>query len=338
MLADGKPSISAIVAVIMGLVLVASACGGDDDAAEGEAAAEADVEAAGESGVDTSEQTDPAAAEADVEAAGETGADTSEQAAPDDQGEPIESVESTAPAAPAPIEGHPITIGEPCVLRLHGNNGSGGIDPDAQHNGPYYAGGAITLLDPVSPTVTSQNTWWEFDGPYGEYSDDDVAYQALAEFLTDHVDTYDCGPILVWGLSGGATMAVNLYCRGEDFDGRAWGYYFADPPVDESVIGCSPPDTDGLRTWFVQSEEFITTATTYVQEGEGLCPVHEWGWYCEDGQAMLPGEYYQHLGMEPLAVAGSHLEALLAGTPTEFNMWDQVENWYAEYDPTIFEP
>ncbi len=277
--------------------------------------------------------SDPVATPSAVEAATEIPQVPSPVAA-DPTAMPTDTPEPAVVPTATPELAAPVSEGIACVLRLHGNNGSGGIDPAGQINGPYYADGEITLLDPISPTITAQNTWWEFDGPYGATTDDGQAYSEIRDFLTDYVDGFDCGPILVWGLSGGATMAAKLYCQGEDFDGRAWGFYFADPPMDESVLDCEPPD--GVRTWLVQSEEFITSATLYVDNDGGLCPVAEWGWYCENGRALVAQDYYENLGIEPLSVVGSHLEALLAGTPSEFNMWDQLETWWAEYDPSRF--
>lgn len=311
------PGRSATIAALLVVVIIAAACGG---------------------GVSTTRVDDVAGAAEEAPATGAPLPDQEPTSAPD----PAVTTPTTAPETPQPVEEpaasvtHPIATGTPCVLRLHGNSGSGGIDPDTMVNGPYYAGGAITLLDPISPTTTDENTWWEFDGPYGVYSDNDEHYVALRDFLTEYVDGFDCGPILVWGLSGGAMMAAKLYCKGEDFGGRVWGYYFADPPLDASVVGCTPPDRDDIRTWFVQSQEFIDFATDYVEIDGGACPVAEWGWYCEDGTALLPEEYYAQLGMRPLAVVDRHIEALLGGIPTEHNMWDQLETWWGQYDPSRF--
>lgn len=221
-----------------------------------------------------------------------------------------------------------------CVLQLHGNAG-GGIDPADMWNGPYFAGGAITLLQPISPDATDDDTWWEFDGPYGIYSDSERFYLGLRDFLADHVDVHSCGPIFVWGASAGAAMAIELYCNGEDFGGRVWAYYFADPAMSASVRDCTPPSYAGMQTWLVQSREIIDQAIWWIENNDGMCDSGPNGYYCEDGIAVGPDEYYAALGFGPVAVVETHLEALFgADEPTD--AWTNIETWYADYDPSRF--
>ena len=90
-----------------------------------------------------------------------------------------------------------------------------------------------------------------------------------------------------------------------------------------------------MRTWLVQSHEVIDQAVWWIENEDGWCGTGPTGYYCEDGIALGPEEYYAELGIRPDAIVDTHLEALF-GADVATDAWTNIETWYAEYDPSRF--
>lgn len=191
----------------------------------------------------------------------------------------------------------PVTTGLKCNLYLHGAGQQGGMNDHTNGEGIFNA-------MPRSP----YGAFWEYDGPHNYQQTPQTGedyYQNLVNFLNQYLEDRDCGPTVVRGGSNGGGLAAKLYCRGEDFGGRAWGYILDDPVMDVAVVGCSP--SPNIRNFYLNnSVELVAEADRTAAQNNGNCANAGWGWYCEDNRTMTLTEYESHLDTQSVRSCQTH--------------------------------
>ena len=206
-----------------------------------------------------------------------------------------------------------------CSLFLHGAGWNNNVSDS------YNAEG-IHELQPPSP----DGAFWLYDGPHNYSQSASTGapdYQRIVEYLRDYVTANDCGPLVVRGTSNGGGLAAKLYCRGEDFGGRAWGYIVEDPVMDVAVEGCSPSPRI-TRTYFNHSDELRDEAAS-TSSRDFDCEYAGWGWYCEDNTTMTLETYASHIGTESVRSCVTHsgegCTYTLSGLHMNYVFWEEYD-------------
>ena len=213
----------------------------------------------------------------------------------------------------------PTTATKRCNLFLHGAGWNNNVSDS------YNAEG-IHELQPPSP----DGAFWLYDGP-NDYqqsaSTGESDYQRIVEYLRDYVTANGCGPLVVRGSSNGGGLAAKLYCRGEDFGGRAWGYIIEDPVMDVAVEGCTPSPTIA-RTFFNHSDELRDEAASTASQ-DFDCEYAGLGWYCEDNTTMTLETYNSHVGTESVRSCATHsgegCTYTLSGLHMNYVFWEEYD-------------
>ncbi len=202
----------------------------------------------------------------------------------------------------------PIRDGKRCHLHLHWAGGSGKADSVNLEG--------VTEVWPQSPG----GAFWLYDGPH-DYSYDpttgDAEYQALVAFLTSALVQSQCGPTIVIGYSNGGGLAAKLFCKGEDFGGRAWGYIVSDPVMDDGVRGCKP-SPNIRKTLFTHSDELRDAAAS----AGNSCTVTTW--YCQDNRTMPLAEYEMQIGRKSIRDRALHGGAI----DPQYAPWSVPVGWW----------
>lgn len=174
----------------------------------------------------------------------------------------------------------------------------------------YGPGGApgVTQADRNAPPPESSikfwprapyQAYWNYDGPHNFTYDpgataDEQAYQSLVMYLRGHLEQRNCGPTIILGYSNGGGLAAKLYCRGEDFGDRVFGYIVDDPVMDNGVLNCQP-SSNIRKTHFIHSSELSDAAAGAASIGYS-CNVTTW--YCEDNRTMSLTQYEARIGVD----------------------------------------
>lgn len=187
----------------------------------------------------------------------------------------------------------PIIEGTRCILYLVGAGSWAGIGSQNWSEG-------VLLTSPDKPASENRN-FWKYDGPHNFAYDpgsqsDNQAYEALVDYIRSYLDNEGCGPTVVAGGSNGAAFAAKMYCRGEDFGRRVWGYHIDDPVMDNGVLGCSP-STNVTKVMFLHSQELRDDAANMPNF---RCGQGQWQWYCEDDTTMPLNVYEGHVGQQSI--------------------------------------
>jgi len=202
----------------------------------------------------------------------------------------------------------PIKTGKRCHLHLHWAGGSGKADSINLEG--------VTEVWPQSPG----GAFWLYDGPHNFAYDPqtgDADYQAYVKFLKGALDKSQCGPTIVIGYSNGGGLAAKLFCSGEDFGGRAWGYIVSDPVMDDGVRGCKP-SPNIRKTLFTHSDELTNQAAA----ANHSCSVTSW--YCQDNRTMPLAEYEMQIGQKSVRDRAEHAGAV----DPQYAAWNVPVSWW----------
>lgn len=211
-------------------------------------------------------------------------------------------VTTTTTTRPATTEGQQVLSGNKCTLGLHGAGGGGG------NYGPTQG---VEALNPQArnPADGSSTNFWLYDGPHNFQNDpgnaaDEQYYQYLVTYLRQTLDARGCGPTLITGSSSGGAFAAKLYCRGETFGNRVWGYTMEDPVKDEGVLGCRPSANVRIA-FFAYSQEHERKSAAAAPTFRCSLPGSD-HWYCENDKTMTLDEYRRQTGQPSLMTSYDH--------------------------------
>lgn len=168
--------------------------------------------------------------------------------------------------------------------------------------GPYdglpdelYSDINVLNIAPAKPN-TEPRGFWKYDGPHNFQNDpnlDEQAYTDLVQHVRTFINSKNCGPTLVRGASNGAAFAAKLYCRGETFENRVWGFFIDDPVMDEGVLNCAP-SPNFTKVQFIHSRQLVGDAAATSPNFRCTNVVGQW--YCENDKTMTLSQYQNRIG------------------------------------------
>ncbi len=226
-----------------------------------------------------------------------------------------------APDEPAqratPVASPPVIQGKRCTLQI---SGAGMLN-----NGEQDVKNALGAVQVTPPKLESdeypgeRSAFWEYDGPH-TYDQTPTTgerdYVEHRDSVAAFLEARDCGPTMVVGGSNGGGFAAKLYCRGEDFGGRVWGYFLKDPIWDHGVLGCTPSANI--------SHKFAVHSVWLKRLAEGTAPEYRCDeisevdvrdqftgengdWYCEDNRTMSQVDWEQATGIRSVLAGTDHI-------------------------------
>ncbi len=234
--------------------------------------------------------------------------------------------DATAPASVLPEERsarsgavtHPPVIeGKKCTLQLSGAGLSNNGEQDVTNAVGYVQVTPPKLVHDEYPG--ERRAFWEYDGPhtYDQTPETgDAEYIEHRDSVAAFLDDRGCGPTMVVGGSNGGGFAAKLYCRGEDFGGRVWGYSLKDPVWDHGVLGCTPSSNISHKLavrsiWLKRLAE--GTAPEYRCDEISEVDVHDQfagengDWYCEDNRTMSQADWEAATGITSVLAGTGHI-------------------------------
>ncbi len=211
----------------------------------------------------------------------------------------------------------PVTRGKKCTLQMSGAGTSNNGELDVANPTGYVQVTPPKLPNEVSPG--QRRAFWEYDGPHnyrqtpGTGERDYVEHRnSVSAFLDDR----GCGPTMVVGGSNGGAFAAKLYCRGEDFGGRVWGYFFKDPVWDHGVLGCTPSSNISHKlavhsVWLKRLAEGTAPGYRCDQISEvnvrDQFPGENGDWYCEDNLTLSEAAWEGATGVSSVLAGTAHI-------------------------------
>lgn len=218
-----------------------------------------------------------------------------------------------------------VVAGQRCNIFL---NGAGTWEGQADQN---WTDLDLIHITPEKPDSPNRN-FWKYDGPHDfAYDPDSVSdqavYDGLVQYISDQLDDRDCGPTFIAGGSNGGAFAAKMYCDGQDFGGRAWGYHIDDPVMDNGVLGCDP--SPNIQTvMFTHSQEMQEDAAGAV---DSRCSNIMWQWYCEDDTTMTVEDYQTTTGQTSYLQRRYHSNNDVFSY-SEYTFWENIGGWWCDWN------
>lgn len=122
---------------------------------------------------------------------------------------------------------------------------------------------------------------------------------------------------MISGGSNGGGFAAKLYCKGETFGNRVWGYYLKDPIWDRGVIDCNPSPnithklgvhSRWLKYLAENAPEQRCDRIDRVNVGH-ITP--DWptagNWYCQDNRSVSEATWESETGINSVLGGTGHI-------------------------------
>ena len=234
------------------------------------------------------------------------------------RGTPPEANVSADPVpgtAPPPVDAA-VTTGKKCVVVL---SGAGQNNDGAPETTDEIGFSTVTPPKRHDDEVTGSGAFWTYDGAhdFGQSPDSGREhYEFERDRVRDFMDDHACGPSLIVGGSNGGAFAAALYCKGEDFGGRVWGFYFKDPVWDRGVVGCTPsPNASHAvavhSAWLKHAAENVPDNECDRMEEVDFSDLNpQWyadNWYCQDNRSVSEDIWESETGVDSVLAGNGHL-------------------------------
>jgi hypothetical protein len=214
---------------------------------------------------------------------------------------PLAAPSTTVPPPAAPPSIAPPSIAPPplaapvgvrCFVRLHGKSGTG--------EATIIDSAGVTVVSPTGNVAGWGGRQWLY---YPESS-----YQAARSIVDNAISGANCGRVVLYGFSNGASFAAKLLCRGETFGNRLVGVIIDDPVTDHAVEGCAR--SAGVHV------ALYTTGAIDMSAGWDCRPDD---WTCEGGTTIGTAAYAAAIGVGRQASIRTTHEGW--DTPPERTAW-----------------